>query len=97
MRRSHLYYYPRNETAWTDSPHITIVPEGEDSDGPQLLRMDGDYLINPFGWVLSSFYRINWGIVGLQVLHPCHFDCRLGWKRQTQVSVQLRRYAMVLF
>ena len=25
-----VYYFPRNETAWTDSPHITIVPEGED-------------------------------------------------------------------
>ncbi|MEC7112987.1 MAG: hypothetical protein VXW72_05570, partial [Candidatus Thermoplasmatota archaeon] len=65
-----LYYFPRNETAWTDSPHITIVPEGEDSDGPQLLRMDGDYLINPF---TDEFYldlpiRINWGIVGLQSL-----------------------------
>ena len=65
-----LYYFPRNETAWTDSPHITIVPEGEDSDGPQLLRMDGDYLVNPF---TDEFYldlpiRINWGIVGLQSL-----------------------------
>ena len=65
-----LYYFPRNETAWTDSPHITIVPEGEDSDGPQLLRMDGDYLVNPF---TDEFYLdlpivINWGIVGLQSL-----------------------------
>ena len=65
-----LYYFPRNETAWTDSPHITIVPDGEDSDGPQLLRMDGDYLVNPF---TDEFYldlpiRINWGIVGLQSL-----------------------------
>ena len=65
-----LYYFPRNETAWTDSPHITIVPEGENSDGPQLLRMDGDYLVNPF---TDEFYldlpiRINWGIVGLQSL-----------------------------
>ena len=65
-----VYYFPRNETAWTDSPHITIVPEGEDSDGPQLLRMDGDYLVNPF---TDEFYldlpiRINWGIVGLQSL-----------------------------
>ena len=50
-----LYYFPRNETAWTDSPHITIVPEGEDSDGPQLLRMDGDYLVNPF---TDEFYLI---------------------------------------
>ena len=65
-----LYYFPRNGTAWTESPHITIVPDGEDSDGPQLLRMDGDYLINPF---TDEFYldlpiRINWGIVGLQSL-----------------------------
>ena len=65
-----LYYFPRNGTAWTESPHITIVPDGEDSDGPQLLRMDGDYLVNPF---TDEFYldlpiRINWGIVGLQSL-----------------------------
>ena len=65
-----LYYFPRNETAWTESPHITIVPKGEDSDGPQLLRMDGDSLINPF---TDEFYldlpiRIDWGIVGLQNL-----------------------------
>jgi len=65
-----LYYFPRNETAWTDSPHITIVPEGEDSDGPQLLQMDGESLINPF---TDEFYldlpiRINWGVVGLQSL-----------------------------
>ncbi|MGB2037408.1 MAG: hypothetical protein ACPHX8_02995 [Candidatus Poseidoniaceae archaeon] len=65
-----LYYFPRNETAWTDSPHITIVEEGADSDGPQLLRMDGEALINPF---TDEFYldlpiKINWGIVGLSAL-----------------------------
>ncbi len=65
-----LYYFPRNETAWTDSPHITIVEESADSDGPQLLRMDGEALINPF---TDEFYldlpiKINWGIVGLSTL-----------------------------
>ena len=65
-----LYYFPRNETAWTDSPHITIVEESADSDGPQLLRMDGEALINPF---TDEFYldlpiKINWGIVGLSAL-----------------------------
>ena len=65
-----LYYFPRNQTAWTDSPHITIVEESADSDGPQLLRMDGESLINPF---TDEFYldlpiKINWGIVGLSTL-----------------------------
>ena len=65
-----VYYFPRNETAWTDSPHLTILEDGEDSDGPRLLRMDGDYLINPFTnkFYLDLPFRINWGIVGLQSL-----------------------------
>ena len=62
-----LYYFPRNETAWTDSPYITIVEESENSDGPQLLRMDGGALINPFTdeFYLDLPFIIDWGVIGL--------------------------------
>ena len=59
-------YFPRNETAWTDSPHLSIVEEGDGSDGPELRKMDGSALVNPF---ISDFYldlpiQINWGVLG---------------------------------
>ena len=61
-----VYYAPRNETAWTDSPYIEILPEIMGSGGPQLLTMDGSALINPFE---SDFYldlpiRMTWGLPG---------------------------------
>jgi hypothetical protein len=61
-----VYYFPRNQTAWTDSPHITIVQEDDDNDGPTLRKMDGSALVNPF---ISDFYldlpiRVDWGILG---------------------------------
>ena len=61
-----VYYYPRNETAWTDSPWITILEESEISDGPRMLRMDGGALIDPFeaDFMLDLPIRIDWGVLG---------------------------------
>jgi len=61
-----VYYSPRNETAWTDSPYIEILLEDGDFDGPQVLRMSGNTLIDPFE---SDFYldlpiRMTWGLPG---------------------------------
>ncbi|MAI40132.1 MAG: hypothetical protein CMA09_02395 [Euryarchaeota archaeon] len=61
-----VYYAPRNDTAWTNSPYIEILPEIMGSGGPQVLSMDGATLINPFE---SDFYldlpiRMTWGLPG---------------------------------
>jgi len=61
-----VYYFPRNDTAWTDSPYIEILLEDGDFDGPQVLRMSGNVLIDPFE---SDFYldlpiRMSWGLPG---------------------------------
>ena len=60
-----VWYFPRNQTAWTDSPHIDIV---HDEDvGPSMLTMDNTALIDPFesDFILNIPIRIDWGIVGL--------------------------------
>ncbi|MEC7098569.1 MAG: hypothetical protein VXW74_03885, partial [Candidatus Thermoplasmatota archaeon] len=59
-----INYHPRNGTAWTTSPYLTIVDDDELS--PSLRRMDGGALIDPFE---STFYldlpvRLAWGIPG---------------------------------
>jgi hypothetical protein len=61
-----VYYFPRNETAWTDSQWITILEESEISDGPRMLRMDGGALIDPFeaDFILDLPIRIDWGVLG---------------------------------
>jgi len=61
-----VYYYPRNETAWTDSPWITILEESDISEGPRMLRMDGGALIDPFeaDFMLDLPIRIDWGVLG---------------------------------
>ena len=61
-----VYYSPRNDTAWTNSPYIEILLEDGDFDGPQVLRMNGNVLIDPFE---SDFYldlpiRMSWGLPG---------------------------------
>ena len=55
-----VYYFPRNETAWTNSPYVEIL------QNPQVLRMSGHVLIDPFE---SDFYldlpiRMTWGLPG---------------------------------
>ena len=61
-----VYYYPRNQTAWTDSPWITILEESEISDGPRMLRMDGGALVDPFeaDFMLDLPIQIDWGVLG---------------------------------
>ena len=60
-----VWYFPRNETAWTDSPHIEIVYEG--NVVPTMLTMEGTALIDPFeaDFILDIPIRMNWGIVGM--------------------------------
>jgi hypothetical protein len=62
-----LYYSPRNETAWADSNWVEIVEASNESEGSQVLRMDGGRLIDPFE---TEFYldlpiRMQWDIVGI--------------------------------
>lgn len=61
-----LWYFPRNETAWTESPYIEIVNESEESDGATLRRMDGGALVDPFesDFILDLPIRIDWGVLG---------------------------------
>ena len=60
-----VWYFPRNQTAWTDSPHIDIVYDGD--VGPTMLTMDNTALIDPFesDFILNIPIRIDWGIVGM--------------------------------
>ena len=60
-----VWYFPRNQTAWTDSPHIDIVYDGD--VGPTMLTMDNTALIDPFesDFILDIPIRIDWGIVGM--------------------------------
>ena len=60
-----VWYFPRNQTAWTDSPHIEIVYDGD--VGPTMLTMDNTALIDPFesDFILNIPIRIDWGIVGM--------------------------------
>ena len=60
-----VWYFPRNETAWTDSPHLSIVYDG--NTVPTMLTMDNTALIDPFesDFILNIPIRLNWGIVGL--------------------------------
>ena len=62
-----VYYSPRNETAWTDSDDIQIIEASNDSDGPQVLRMDGGRLIDPFEdeFYLDLPIQMNWDIIGI--------------------------------
>ena len=62
-----VYYSPRNESAWTDSEDIEIIEASNESDGPQVLRMDGGRLIDPFEdeFYLDLPIRMNWDIVGI--------------------------------
>ena len=60
-----VYYFPRNETAWTDSPYLSIVDTQD--VGPTMLATDGTALIDPFegDFIVDIPIQINWGIVGL--------------------------------
>ena len=60
-----IWYFPRNQTAWTESPHIDIVYDGDVA--PSMLTMDKTALIDPFesDFILNIPIRIDWGIVGM--------------------------------
>jgi hypothetical protein len=57
-------YHPRNGTAWTTSPYLTIVDDDELS--PSLRRMDGGAIVDPFenNFYLDLPVRLAWGIPG---------------------------------
>ena len=59
--------HQENETAWTSSTDIEIIEAGNGSDGPQVLRMDGGRLIDPFEdeFYLDLPIRMNWDIIGI--------------------------------
>lgn len=60
-----VWYFPRNGTAWTNSPHMDVVYDGDTV--PTMLTMDNTALIDPFeaDFILNIPIRIDWGIVGL--------------------------------
>jgi len=62
-----IYYSPRNETAWTNSTDLEIIEAGNESDGPQILRMDGGRLVDAFEdeFYLDLPIRMNWDIIGI--------------------------------
>ena len=43
-----LYYFPRNATTWTESPWITILNASNDTNGTEMVRRDGNRLLDPF-------------------------------------------------
>lgn len=61
-----LWYFPRNESAWTDSQWIDIIAEDDNNEGPRLLRMDGGHLVDTFeaNFYLDLPIRIDWGVLG---------------------------------
>jgi len=63
-----VYYSPRNETAWTESTDIEIVNISNNSEGPQILRMDGGRLIDPFEdeFYLDLPIMLRWDIIGIE-------------------------------
>ncbi|MFL2961924.1 MAG: hypothetical protein ACJZ2K_02960 [Candidatus Poseidoniaceae archaeon] len=63
-----VYYSPRNETAWTDSTDIEIVTASNESEGPEVLRMDGGRLVDAFEdeFYLDLPIRMNWDIIGIE-------------------------------
>ena len=60
-----VWYFPRNQTAWTNSPHVEIVYDGDVA--PSMLTMEKTALIDPFesDFILNIPIRIDWGIVGM--------------------------------
>ena len=67
----YVHYSPRNDTAWTDSDDIEIIGASNESDGPQLLRMDGGRLLDPFEdeFYLDIPIRLNWDLLGLTTIN----------------------------
>ena len=50
-----ITYFPRNDTLIVDSDWIHVLEESNESEGVQMLRMDGGRLVDPF----ESDYKLN--------------------------------------
>ena len=59
-----INYWPANDTAWTDSDWITILDYETDGVGPEMRRLDGGVLIDPFetDFVLDIRVVLAWSI-----------------------------------
>ena len=59
-----INYWPANDTAWTDSDWITILDFETDGVGPEMRRLDGGVLIDPFetDFVLDIPVVLAWSI-----------------------------------
>ncbi len=59
-----INYWPANDTAWTDSDWITILDLETDGVGPEMRRLDGGVLIDPFetDFVLDIPVVLAWSI-----------------------------------
>ncbi|MEC7436524.1 MAG: hypothetical protein VYB27_05535, partial [Candidatus Thermoplasmatota archaeon] len=59
-----INYWPANDTAWTDSDWITIMDLETDGVGPEMRRLDGGVLIDPFetDFVLDIPVVLAWSI-----------------------------------
>ena len=59
-----IWYFPRNDTAWTDSPFITLQTNSDGSSKAKIRNENGNVLIDPFE---SEFYLdlpivLDWGL-----------------------------------
>ncbi len=59
-----INYWPANDTAWTDSNWITIMDLESDGVGPEMRRLDGGVLIDPFetDFILDIPIVLDWSI-----------------------------------
>ena len=61
---SEIWYFPRNDTAWTNSPFITLQTNPDGSSKAKIRNQNGNVLIDPFE---SEFYLdlpivLDWGL-----------------------------------
>mgnify|MGYP004227407285 FL=1 len=61
---SKVWFFPRNNTAWTDSPFITILTNPDGSSKAKIRNEDGNVLLDPFE---SEFFIdlpivLDWGL-----------------------------------
>ena len=59
-----IWFFPRNNTAWTNSPYITLQTNQDGSSKAKIRNEDGNVLIDPFE---SEFYLdlpivLDWGL-----------------------------------
>ncbi len=61
---STIWYFPRNYTAWTDSPFITILTNSDGSTKAKIRNEDGNVLLDPFEaeFFLDLPIVLDWGL-----------------------------------